>query len=134
MKISVITATYNSAATVADTLRSVNGQTHPDVEHIVVDGGSTDRTLEIVRAEGKRVATLVSEPDRGIYDAMNKGLRLATGDVVGLINSDDFQASPGAGGSARMSGAKATAADSSEKAITDRYAMGGSSAAYERAS
>lgn len=93
LKISLITVTWNSAATVADTLRSVNDQTHPAVEHIVIDGGSTDATLAIVRAEGKRVATLVSEPDRGIYDAMNKGLRLASGDVVGLINSDDFYAS-----------------------------------------
>ena len=94
MKISLVTATFNSEGTVADTLRSVNAQTYFDVEHIVVDGGSTDRTLEIVRSEGERVATLVTEPDRGIYDAMNKGLRLATGDVIGLINSDDFLAAP----------------------------------------
>ena len=94
MKISIITVTWNSAATVTDTLRSVNSQTHPNVEHIVVDGGSTDATIEIVRAEGKRVVKLVSEADDGIYDAMNKGLSLATGDVVGLINSDDFYASP----------------------------------------
>jgi glycosyltransferase involved in cell wall biosynthesis len=93
MKISVVTVTWNSAATVADTLRSVNAQTHPDVEHVVVDGGSTDATLAIVRAEGRRVAHIVSERDRGIYDAMNKGIRLATGDVIGLINSDDFYAS-----------------------------------------
>jgi glycosyltransferase involved in cell wall biosynthesis len=93
-KISVITVCYNSAATIVDTLRSVNAQTYADVEHIVVDGGSTDETLAIVRAEGARVTTLVSEPDRGIYDAMNKGLRLATGDVIGFINSDDFLASP----------------------------------------
>ena len=94
MKISLVTTTWNSAATVADTLRSVNAQTHPDVEHIVVDGGSSDATLAIVREQGRRIATVVSEPDRGIYDAMNKGLRLATGDVVGLINSDDFLAGP----------------------------------------
>lgn len=94
MKISVVTVTMNSAATLADTLRSVNAQTHPGVEHIVIDGGSTDATLDIVKAEGKRVATVVSEPDRGIYDAMNKGIRLTTGEVVGLINSDDFYASP----------------------------------------
>ena len=87
-----MTVTWNSAATVADTLASVNAQTHPNVEHIVIDGGSTDATLDIVRSQGQRVTTLVSEPDRGIYDAMNKGLRLATGDVVGLINSDDFLA------------------------------------------
>ena len=94
MKISVVTVTWNSAATVADTLASVNAQTHPDVEQIIVDGGSTDATLAIVQAEGKRVATVVSERDKGIYDAMNKGLKLACGDVIGLLNSDDFLASP----------------------------------------
>lgn len=94
MKISIVTVTWNSARTVGDTLASVNAQTHPDVEHIVVDGGSTDDTLAVVRGEGRRVARLVSEPDQGIYDAMNKGLRLATGEVVGLLNSDDFLASP----------------------------------------
>ena len=94
MKISLVTATWNSAATIGDTLRSVNAQTHPDVEQIVVDGGSGDATLAIVRDQGLRVAVLVSEPDRGIYDAMNKGLRLARGDVIGLINSDDFLAGP----------------------------------------
>lgn len=95
MKISLVTVTWNSAATIGDTLRSVNAQTHPDVEQIVVDGGSRDATLAIVRDQGLRVAVLVSEPDRGIYDAMNKGLRLARGDVIGLINSDDFLAGPG---------------------------------------
>ena len=94
MKISVVTATYNSAATIADTLRSVNEQSHPDVEHLIIDGGSTDATLEIVRDLGKRVARVVSEPDRGIYDAMNKGLALATGDVIGLLNSDDLYPDP----------------------------------------
>ncbi len=94
MKISVVTVTWNSAATVADTLVSVNIQTHPDVEHVIVDGGSTDATLAIVQAEGKRVATVVSERDKGIYDAMNKGLTLARGGVVGLLNSDDIMASP----------------------------------------
>ena len=94
MKISVITATYNSAATVGETLRSVNDQTHPDIEQIIVDGASTDATLAIVKSEGLLVSTVVSERDRGIYDAMNKGLKLARGDVVGLLNSDDFLASP----------------------------------------
>ena len=92
MKVSVVTATWNSAATVVDTLRSVNEQTHPDIEHIVIDGASTDATLRLVEQQGRRVAAVVSEHDRGIYDAMNKGLRLATGDIVGLINSDDFLA------------------------------------------
>jgi len=94
LKLSVITVTWNSAATIADTLASVNAQTHPDVEQIIVDGGSTDTTLAIVKAEGKRVSIVVSERDKGIYDAMNKGLKLARGEVVGLLNSDDFLASP----------------------------------------
>ena len=89
MKISVITVTWNSAATVADTLRSVNAQEHPDVEHILVDGNSTDATLSIVRAVGQRVTTLVSEPDRGIYDAMNKGVAAAHGTWVQFLGADD---------------------------------------------
>lgn len=94
MKVSIITVAYNSAATIADTLRSVSVQTHPDIEHIVIDGGSTDGTQEIVEREGLRECRLVSEPDAGIYDAMNKGLRLATGEVVGFLNSDDYFADP----------------------------------------
>jgi glycosyltransferase involved in cell wall biosynthesis len=90
MRISVITVCYNSGETIGQTLRSVQEQTHGDIEHIVVDGGSEDHTLEIVAAEGRHVATLVSERDSGIYDAMNKGLALATGDVVGFLNSDDL--------------------------------------------
>jgi glycosyltransferase involved in cell wall biosynthesis len=94
MKISVITVCFNSAATVADTLHSVGSQTHPDFEHIVIDGGSKDATLDIVSKHGPHVECIVSERDQGIYDAMNKGIRLATGDVIGLLNSDDFYASP----------------------------------------
>lgn len=99
MKITVITVTWNSAATVGDTMESVLGQSWGDVEHIVVDGGSTDGTMDVVRGyEGRyreRGYELrwLSERDRGIYDGMNKGLRLATGDVVGMLNSDDFYAS-----------------------------------------
>jgi len=89
MKISIITVCYNSARTIAHTLRSVREQTYGNVEHIVVDGGSTDETLKIVAAEGAHVAKLVSERDNGIYDAMNKGIRLATGGVIGFLNSDD---------------------------------------------
>lgn len=92
MKVSIITVSFNSAATIGDTLRSVNAQSHADIEHIIVDGGSTDGTVEVVRRIGTRVARLVSEPDRGIYDAMNKGLRLATGDLVGFLNADDMLA------------------------------------------
>lgn len=93
MKISLVTATFNSSKTLRDTMQSVLGQTFKDVEYIIVDGGSKDGTMEIVkefepRFEGR--LRWVSERDRGIYDAMNKGIRMATGDVVGILNSDDF--------------------------------------------
>ncbi|MEO6407248.1 MAG: glycosyltransferase family 2 protein [Burkholderiaceae bacterium] len=89
MKISVVTVTYNSGATVADSLRSVAQQSHPDIEHVVIDGGSSDATVRIVKALGGPGLRLLSEPDRGIYDAMNKGIAQATGDVIGFLNSDD---------------------------------------------
>lgn len=89
MKITVITVCYNSAGTLADTLASVREQSYPGIEHIVVDGASSDESMEIIRANGQHVAKVVSEPDHGIYDAMNKGIQLATGDVVGFLNSDD---------------------------------------------
>lgn len=88
MKISIITATYNSGATVLDTLNSIRSQDHPSIEHIIVDGGSTDTTLDIVRSFS-HVSKVVSEKDKGIYDAMNKGIRMAGGDVIGILNSDD---------------------------------------------
>lgn len=88
MKMSIITACYNSAATVRDTLNSVAAQDYGDIEHIIVDGASSDNTLDIVR-EFSHVKKVVSEKDKGIYDAMNKGISLATGDVVGILNSDD---------------------------------------------
>ena len=94
MKISIITVAYNSAATIADTLDSVASQTHPEIEHIVIDGASKDDTLAIIEARGANVAKLVSERDRGIYDAMNKGLALASGDFVGFLNADDMFAGP----------------------------------------
>lgn len=89
MKISIVTATYNSAKTVADTLDSIAEQTFDDIEHIVIDGQSGDGTLSILDSRRDRIARIVSEPDLGIYDAMNKGIALATGDIVGLLNSDD---------------------------------------------
>lgn len=94
MKISIITVSYNSAATIADTMCSVARQSHPDIEHIVVDGGSNDDTLKIVKEAGSRTARILSEPDDGIYDAMNKGLLLATGEFVGFLNADDMLAAP----------------------------------------
>lgn len=92
--LSIITVAYNSAATIGDTLDSVNAQTFADLEYVVVDGASRDDTLRIVEARGKRVSKLVSERDKGIYDAYNKALGLATGDVIGFINSDDFYCDP----------------------------------------
>lgn len=94
MKVSIITVAYNSATTIADTLGSVASQTYGDIEHIVIDGASADDTMDIVRREGRHVACVVSAKDRGIYDAMNKGLSLATGEIVGFLNSDDVFASP----------------------------------------
>lgn len=96
MKISIVTVAFNSDRTIADTLRSVAVQTYPKVEHIVIDGASTDDTLQQVRQHGAHVAMLRSEPDGGIYDAMNKGLALASGDFVGFLNADDMLASPDA--------------------------------------
>ena len=90
MKISVITVCYNCAETVGAAVRSVAQQTWPDIEHIIIDGASTDDTLQVIGANSQRIAHCVSEPDAGIYDAMNKGLRLATGEVVAFLNADDY--------------------------------------------
>ncbi|MDD3037272.1 glycosyltransferase family 2 protein [Bacteroides sp.] len=90
MKISIITVTYNSEKTLRDTILSVFNQTYDDIEYIIIDGASTDSTLSIIAEYGNRISRVVSEPDGGIYDAMNKGISLATGDVVGFLNSDDF--------------------------------------------
>lgn len=95
MKITIVTVCFDSAETIADTLGSVAAQTQPDIEHLIIDGGSRDATMEIVRQCGSHVARCVSEPDHGIYDAMNKGLSLVTGDVVGILNSDDVYADEG---------------------------------------
>lgn len=92
LTISVITAVFNRANTIGQALASVQEQTWEQVEHLVIDGGSTDGTLELLELQGARLAVLVSEPDKGIYDAINKGLEQATGDVVGLMHSDDFYA------------------------------------------
>jgi len=90
MKITVITVCYNSATTITETLSSMSNQSYDGIEHIVVDGGSNDKTIDLVKRFGKRVSKIVTGPDGGIYDAMNKGLRLATGDYVAYLNSDDF--------------------------------------------
>jgi glycosyltransferase involved in cell wall biosynthesis len=90
MRISVITVCFNSAATIGATLDSLAAQRGVEIEHVVVDGGSTDGTLEVIGRHAWKPARVVSEPDRGVYDAMNKGLRLVTGEVVGFLNADDF--------------------------------------------
>ncbi len=94
MKISVITVCYNSAKTLEGTLRSVAAQDYQDTEHIVIDGGSSDGSANILAAYRTRLTYLVSEPDHGIYDAMNKGLALARGEVICFLNADDHYASP----------------------------------------
>jgi glycosyltransferase involved in cell wall biosynthesis len=91
-EVSIITVAYNSARTIARTLESVRTQSFKSIEHIVVDGGSTDGTIEVVKAAGPDTCRIVSEPDNGIYDAMNKGVRLATGEIVAFLNSDDAYA------------------------------------------
>ena len=92
LHVSIVTAVYNSAATVGETLSSVRSQRRAVVEHIVVDGGSTDGTADLLRVAQGGLARLIVEPDRGIYDALNKGFALATGDVVGLLHADDVYA------------------------------------------
>lgn len=93
MKISVITVCYNSSKTIRDTIESVLAQNYENVEYIIVDGNSRDNTLDIVNEYKDKVDILISEPDEGIYDAMNKGIKASTGDVVGILNSDDIFAS-----------------------------------------
>ncbi|KQS93222.1 glycosyltransferase family 2 protein [Chryseobacterium sp. Leaf394] len=89
MKISIITVCYNSAATVEDTIRSVASQTYDNIEYIIVDGNSVDSTVDIIKKYPETVSHWISEPDKGLYDAMNKGIAMATGDYVGILNSDD---------------------------------------------
>lgn len=91
MKISIITVSFNSAATIRDTLNSIVSQNYSNIEHIIIDGGSTDNTLKIVQ-EFPHVAKLISEKDNGLYDAMNKGIEIATGEIIGILNSDDVYA------------------------------------------
>ena len=90
MKISIITVVWNNVKTIKDTIDSVLSQTYKNIEYIVIDGGSTDGTLSLLESRRDQLSALVSEPDEGIYDAMNKGIKLAKGDVIGFLNSDDF--------------------------------------------
>ncbi len=90
MKISIITVVWNNKNTIKDAIDSVLGQTYKDIEYIIIDGTSNDGTVDIIKNYGDKIDKFISEPDKGIYDAMNKGIKLATGDVVGILNSDDF--------------------------------------------
>jgi len=92
VKISIITVCYNSAKTIQETLQSVTSQRYPHVEYILIDGGSNDGTQGVIESFGEQVDVFTCEPDKGIYDAMNKGIARATGDVIGLLNADDLYA------------------------------------------
>jgi glycosyltransferase involved in cell wall biosynthesis len=91
-RISIITVSYNSSKTIKETIESVLSQDYKDIEYIIVDGLSNDGTQEIIKSFGPQIAKFVSERDNGLYDAMNKGISLATGDIIGIINSDDIYA------------------------------------------
>lgn len=90
LKVSVITACFNSEKTIEDTILSVLHQTYKNIEYIIIDGASADSTLEIIQKYRDRIACVMSEKDKGIYDAMNKGIKRSSGDIIALLNSDDF--------------------------------------------
>lgn len=92
VKVSIITVVFNNKDFIEAAIKSVLAQTYKDIEYIVIDGGSTDGTKEIIEKYRDKISKFISEPDKGIYDAMNKGIEMATGDIVGLMNSDDFYA------------------------------------------
>lgn len=90
MKVSIITVSYNSEAFLEQTIRSVTEQTYPNIEYIIIDGASSDNTLSIIAKYKNKIQHLLSEKDNGIYDALNKGIAMATGDIIGILHSDDF--------------------------------------------
>ncbi|MEY0234828.1 glycosyltransferase family 2 protein [Providencia manganoxydans] len=94
MKVSIITATYNSSNTIIDTLTSLENQSYKNIEYIIIDGASKDNTLEIIKKYSTKVSKIISEPDKGIYDALNKGIEVSTGDIIGFLHSDDILAYP----------------------------------------
>ena len=96
LKISIVTVSYNSGKTIEDTIKSILAQKYDNYEHIIVDGASKDNTIDIIKKYEKKYKgklKYISEKDKGLYDAMNKGIKMATGDVIGLLNSDDVYAS-----------------------------------------
>lgn len=92
MRISIITAVYNNEHTLSYAIDSVFCQKFVDIEYVVIDGGSSDKTVDIIRSYRNKISKFISEPDKGIYDAMNKGIELASGDIIGILNSDDMYA------------------------------------------
>jgi glycosyltransferase involved in cell wall biosynthesis len=88
--VSVVTVCFNAEKTIGQTLESVASQTYPNVEHVIVDGGSTDHTLDVVKKFERPGLVWISGPDRGMYDAMNKGIGLASGQIIGILNADDW--------------------------------------------
>lgn len=96
MKVSIITATYNSEKTIKDTVLSLESQDYDDIEFIIIDGGSKDNTLAVAQEHSSRISKIISEPDKGIYDALNKGILHSTGDIVGFLHSDDVFSYPSA--------------------------------------
>lgn len=92
MTITIITATYNSAASIEDCIKSVVSQTYKDIEYILIDNCSTDNTIDIARSYGEQISRIISEPDKGIFDALNKGIQIASGDYIGFLHADDFYA------------------------------------------
>lgn len=90
MKVSLITVSFNSVSTISDTIESISSQDHKDIEYIIIDGNSKDGTVEVIKSHNQKITNWISEPDSGIYDAMNKGIAMATGEVIGILNSDDF--------------------------------------------
>lgn len=94
LKVSIITSCYNREATIRSAIESVLSQDYPNIEYIIIDGASKDNSLSIINEYKDKITTIVSEPDHGMYEAINKGIRLATGDIIGLVHSDDFLYSP----------------------------------------
>ena len=90
IKVSIITVVWNNKETIKDSINSVLNQTYADIEYIVVDGSSSDGTIDIVQGYGDKIAHFISEPDEGLYDALNKGIKLASGEVIGILHSDDL--------------------------------------------
>ncbi len=94
MKVSIVTVVWNNKETISHAINSVLSQTYKNIEYIIIDGASTDGTVEIIESYGDRISTFISEKDGGLYHAMNKGIELATGDIIGTLNSDDFYINP----------------------------------------